>query len=472
MKDYGALGDGVTNDTTSIMDAYENGAKILFPPGVYICDLDFEGQRVEILGSGVGWHNISNPLDRPQTVLKTGKTEIGNPETDFVLQIGGKAGLNRQNMGSSVKNLSIDGDGKVGGLGLYGVATDVEHPDTHMNALSEGIFEQLSIWDPLIGIGIYGGEGTEEEDSTNSGADNVVFANTFRQIQMYDSQEASVWIGNRATYNSFHDLNLYHNNKYSIYNLGGFNRFSMCAVDGYAYNKGAHSVFTNFVFERIWNRPEGFSNGAYGLNAAFWNDVGANGCIFDLTFIGVQCNPYVEQHVTPGIGDMANIGLLTFAQGNVINSIRSQEMWVDTENLELQEFLQENGAPLYLIFMGDHSSGVIHYAEVPVELNNPYDETANPTGDPYPYTLDIYINAGSGISSTSPKERWIFGTGTFFNGATPGTIIAKTTPPTLGTWNKGDICYNNNPSPGSYVGWICVTAGSPGTWKGFGIIET
>lgn len=47
-----------------------------------------------------------------------------------------------------------------------------------------------------------------------------------------------------------------------------------------------------------------------------------------------------------------------------------------------------------------------------------------------------------------------------------------TTPPVDGEWEKGDIIYNTNPSPGGFAGWICVTAGTPGTWKGFGLIES
>lgn len=43
--------------------------------------------------------------------------------------------------------------------------------------------------------------------------------------------------------------------------------------------------------------------------------------------------------------------------------------------------------------------------------------------------------------------------------------------PTLGTWKKGDIIYNTNPTSGSYLGWICTADGTPGTWKGFGEIS-
>jgi hypothetical protein len=43
--------------------------------------------------------------------------------------------------------------------------------------------------------------------------------------------------------------------------------------------------------------------------------------------------------------------------------------------------------------------------------------------------------------------------------------------PITGTYTKGDVIYNTNPTPGGYMGWTCTTTGSPGTWKGFGLIE-
>ncbi|MCM3387355.1 hypothetical protein M3649_04300 [Ureibacillus chungkukjangi] len=43
--------------------------------------------------------------------------------------------------------------------------------------------------------------------------------------------------------------------------------------------------------------------------------------------------------------------------------------------------------------------------------------------------------------------------------------------PSIGKWNVGEIVYNSNPTPGSYLGWVCTSAGTPGTWKGFGAIQ-
>lgn len=43
--------------------------------------------------------------------------------------------------------------------------------------------------------------------------------------------------------------------------------------------------------------------------------------------------------------------------------------------------------------------------------------------------------------------------------------------PTSGTYKLGDRVINTVPSASGNIGWVCVTAGTPGTWKEFGTIE-
>lgn len=42
--------------------------------------------------------------------------------------------------------------------------------------------------------------------------------------------------------------------------------------------------------------------------------------------------------------------------------------------------------------------------------------------------------------------------------------MADTTYPSSGTWNLGDYVLNSAPAIGQPVGWVCTTAGTPGTW--------
>lgn len=44
--------------------------------------------------------------------------------------------------------------------------------------------------------------------------------------------------------------------------------------------------------------------------------------------------------------------------------------------------------------------------------------------------------------------------------------------PSNGNYNKGDILYNTNPYPGSWIGWVCINGGNPGEWKAFGAIQS
>lgn len=48
---------------------------------------------------------------------------------------------------------------------------------------------------------------------------------------------------------------------------------------------------------------------------------------------------------------------------------------------------------------------------------------------------------------------------------------AGTSAPTTGYHPKNAIRWNENPSSGGYVGWVCTAAGNPGTWRGFGLIN-
>jgi len=43
--------------------------------------------------------------------------------------------------------------------------------------------------------------------------------------------------------------------------------------------------------------------------------------------------------------------------------------------------------------------------------------------------------------------------------------------PSEGTYKAGDIAWNNSPSNGSAVGWVCVRSGTPGVWSDFGLVS-
>jgi len=88
----------------------------------------------------------------------------------------------------------------------------------------------------------------------------------------------------------------------------------------------------------------------------------------------------------------------------------------------------------------------------------------------------------SGSSNWSIVDKQIFEScDVDFNGTWQkrGTITASgnallfdTSKPAFAAWAAGDKVENTNPSSSGYAGWVCVSSGTPGTWKGYGLIET
>jgi hypothetical protein len=50
-------------------------------------------------------------------------------------------------------------------------------------------------------------------------------------------------------------------------------------------------------------------------------------------------------------------------------------------------------------------------------------------------------------------------------------FVTGNSSPTEGSFNKGDICWNSNPTVDNFVGWICIDGGAPGQWLPFGAIS-
>jgi hypothetical protein len=69
-------------------------------------------------------------------------------------------------------------------------------------------------------------------------------------------------------------------------------------------------------------------------------------------------------------------------------------------------------------------------------------------------TTTFNANSGIAIFNTSAK-----GTG------------ARAAAPSSGTHVVGEIVFNADPVAAGFIGWVCITAGTPGTWKSWGVIS-
>jgi len=100
-------------------------------------------------------------------------------------------------------------------------------------------------------------------------------------------------------------------------------------------------------------------------------------------------------------------------------------------------------------------------------------------------SFDMNLNTGAGTAHGSTYESNLMVNNRLngYPGATNGNYSSHTphgnkitygaAPPTVGAWTPGDTTWNKDPdayASRTHMGWVCTAAGTPGTWKPFGEI--
>ena len=75
------------------------------------------------------------------------------------------------------------------------------------------------------------------------------------------------------------------------------------------------------------------------------------------------------------------------------------------------------------------------------------------------------VVGGTKINPCIRQADW-YGLRVFYGASIPSSDSAVSNL----TFKKGDIFINSEPSSSGYIGWVCTTAGTPGTWRRFGAI--
>jgi len=91
-------------------------------------------------------------------------------------------------------------------------------------------------------------------------------------------------------------------------------------------------------------------------------------------------------------------------------------------------------------------------------------------GHPNNPTIKVSINGklSVGVNNPDPDVDLHVRGGIKFNNK---KHMSGNEPPKGGTYNLGDIVWNDSPRQTSYVGWVCTKAGNPGIWSPFGEIK-
>lgn len=81
--------------------------------------------------------------------------------------------------------------------------------------------------------------------------------------------------------------------------------------------------------------------------------------------------------------------------------------------------------------------------------------------------VKIYGALSIGVTTPEPSFKLSVNGPVMFNNR---RFIDSDSIPSQGTFAKGDICWNTNPTSGNYIGWVCIADGAPGAWVPFGLI--
>ena len=538
VKDYGAVGDGVTNDTTAFQRAAEamnsaGGGKLIVPNGIYIV-----GRQSFAGTTGLGYSyqaesilkimNCTKPviIEGYGAVLKAAPDlKLGSfdpvtgdsydpPEDPFVDQnyradaYWGMIQI-QDNALVKISNLELDGHlsslvlgGGWGGGGRQCAAYGI-FAYGNTNVLIENVYTHHHGLDGIV-IGYQG-----------LTSDDLARPHTLvNLISEYNARQGLSWVGGRGITAINCKFNHTGKSRFSSSPAAGLDieaESSVCR-EGLFLNcefinnvglgvvsdsgDGGYSTFKNCTIWgttnwSIWPRkPHMVFEDCYIFGSAV-NVYGSADPLEATKFI--RC--HFEDKALPEAGVYNNTALVIFYGDNVL--------------LDGCTFIANNIKGLYID--GTGSKEIIKNCTITHKWAPPTDHDflslirgsilENVTfledlGEtPNQYAIELQgVTALGNCSVSGPKAKaynWSWGiTGNIGQNLTqPTQFLAlhkdnRSTPvlgfvrlgaasaaPTSGTWQSGDIIFNHNPTDGQPVGWICIIAGEPGTWRPFGQIE-
>lgn len=468
VKDFGAVGDGVTDDTAAIQLANDCGAlSIYFPAGVYLA------------------HGLT--MDKPWSMDETATIQFNGSTNTACVTCSGSDGGGNLNLsaggGSPSYLLNITGNNnRFSGIRVKNLASPVD-ASVHVAVRIGG---NNNVIDSVVGA-----------DLTNSGNANA-------------SSPQFVTFASTSDKNSINSV--YGNNV-------------RCAVLN--YSTGANSIGTIAVDDCADNglycsQPGLFSVGTIrysGTDEAVVFINGANASVGTL-IVDKAANAAVSI-ADCGIVEIGTVIVRSGATGGVA---KTRDENVSSETLRIDSIRGEytGGTPFYF------NAGAVSHIDIgQINLVYIYDAAlAGSIGSWARFNAASSVNIGAANIFVIDKNNALSGANSFvatfpaalsrpsyvgcfnvsilnadrttlsaaiFQGknliqplmtlgagfiqANSGPNLRERTPiqptngiyanalPTVGTWKQGQVLWRAYPAAGGSPGWVCVAAGTPGTWK-------
>jgi hypothetical protein len=467
--DYGAVGDGVTDDTVAIQAAHATGQPVYYPYGIYKYVGYFPECEGGIIGEGWSASDLSSGSDQASRIIFYNCTD----PTKGAIKIKNSGD---RSFSFRIENISIEASSWDATTGCLGYGIDVKNTVIMSNVNING-FRKSNLY---IANGTPFGSRFESVRSVLSGehgaylgldANDLSFINyqgkwngapTFGNIPTttgnYDGfytyvsapdapPESLSIIGGDCSYNSRYGWN-FQSLRYSALMPGyaefNFANYSASPETRYEAAIGDDVYFVNIMFQEIRKPASGFPFHNQQTSVDYW--------ITNRVFLGGK-----QIHPPRDFDAISNYNAYDLTDG-----------WYGT-------YQDAPRKTTYLSRSDDFSDNV--------QFVSNKDPAGNDTDKATEAALSL-VGGGTWAVGLGAPSRFIKLSSNvvrlpdvFYQATTTGWAAGSvargigTAEPTTGTWARGDIVFNLEPSAGGFAGWICVTAGTPGTWKTFGAIS-
>ena len=482
VKDFGAVGDGVADDTAAIQDAINAGSSVFFPVGTYLVS-DQIDLKVDLLlqgetGSKLLLKNGVTPYvlrgDAVNNFVMRDMTIEGNGASGYsTVYITNSTNVTIQNckitksgstalyfvfcLFAKVENCTLSNNFYYGlefrdCTGCKAIANQcAENGDTGVATSAGG--RGIMLWrsrgcyiagNRFIDNTEYGFRIYSEATDTTSSYQNVVTGNTFQNnvrcdLVLYDEGAAFSFVSNNV---------ISDNVFYRTVDTTDIN--AVCTL---------HGDFNTYVNNHIKKA------GTFGTDCGF-NFFNSNYCTIsncsvenmDVAFsTSSSTNIIIDNCFGNGVGK----GLTVPTEGIVVRNSKflhggtgATDVCINNSSATGKNFYEGNyisgfyqgvtlGDQAVALFgnttVGSTNAGLRKTGNVTATIeaaNNSWD-SANP------FLLSAYSRTGSTHDQAVVKY--------------PGAPVAL-------TWTRGDQVWNEEPTVGQPIGWMCTVAGTPGTW--------
>jgi parallel beta-helix repeat protein len=451
--DFGAVGDGTTDDTVAIQAAVNSGKPVYFPSGTYLIAAPILLPDNAILQSDNG-------------VIKASASFSGTGYTYKAMITTAQTGTNT---GLIVRGLTIDGNSVSGIFGILAFAcNDLVIDGNLIEDCAVGIADygdSASLLNQrIVGNTIHGGANGLQVSAVDGRnivvSKNYVYDHTSSGMAIQSSNEILIEENTCTNNGTTNGNGIFIKGCQSIRVIGNYCHLnSYTAEAGSAIGINMTGAFVNKNISIIGNVLS--YSGDDGIDA--YCESGASN--IDIT---IQGNVIVENKRS-GI-NVSTDGGASVQRGYVITGNVIHTNGFHGVQLQDANYCTVTGNSIYDNSTFNPGNYVGIYGEdllnSTVTGNTIYQSAGVQNGiifDGTPVNNRVTDNT---VSSTSIAYS-------LNNPANNNYIIdyKGSAAPVAGRYEVGDIVYNSAPTAGGFIGFVCVTAGTPGTWKTFGAIS-